>query len=158
MEKDKVTLHADCTEDTGDFPVDINETLKNFLEESELSVKITLGEYRQLVSDTAEYFTVNKYLRERVKELQASNEALKAELADVKGTLSGKVKVVLLKIARKIFIVVPALLSIYILTEFMHEKAGDPSRLCVLFLRGCRTSRRTAGQPCPRRSPVPCLF
>ena len=87
MEKDKVTLHADCTEDTGDFPVDINETLKNFLEESELSVKITLGEYRQLVSDTAEYFTVNKYLRERVKELQASNEALKAELADVKGTL-----------------------------------------------------------------------
>ena len=69
---------ADSTGSTYD------KQIRNFLSDDELSVLITLAEYRDLVGAAAGREVEIKYLKERIDELNARNAELNNELYDLR--------------------------------------------------------------------------
>ena len=71
-------MKADNTGSTYD------KQIRNFLSDDELSVLITLAEYRDLVGAAAGREVEIKYLKERIEELNARNAELSNELYDLR--------------------------------------------------------------------------
>ena len=61
-----------------------DKQIRNFLSDDELSVLITLAEYRDLVGAAAGREVEIKYLKERIDELNARNAELNNELYDLR--------------------------------------------------------------------------
>ena len=61
-----------------------DKQIRNFFSDDELSVLITLAEYRDLVGAAAGREVEIKYLKERIEELKARNAELNNELYDLR--------------------------------------------------------------------------